>query len=247
MRRLIVMIVAGLCWGTAGGLVGAAAPVDTGTAVGVNPLASVQFNDTSRTLIVGSDVQVGDTVVTGPAGQVQLLFKDDTRLVVGPHSSLLVEEYLLRRDKSVAKFTVDALSGSFRFITGKSAKDAYLIKTPTGTIGVRGTAYDLHVSKTRTDAVLFEGSIWLCNLEQKCVELVDRCDVGSITSPKSFVVGKAVQARDHMRDLFRYVESQLPLLPDFRVDQAGKCLSNFEVQGLTSGGGGNSETTPRKD
>src|SRR5882724_8649563 len=100
MRRFVMMIVAALCWTAASGLAGAATAVDSGKAVAVNPLATAQFNDASRTLVVGSDVKVGDTIVTGPAGQVQLLFNDDTRLVVGPRSSLLVQDYLLRKDKT---------------------------------------------------------------------------------------------------------------------------------------------------
>jgi hypothetical protein len=34
--------------------------------------------------------------------------------------------------------SINAVRGAFRFITGKSPKDAYSITTPTATIGVRG-------------------------------------------------------------------------------------------------------------
>src|SRR5690606_42119301 len=84
---------------------------------------------------------IGDRVVTGPSGQVQILFSDRTELVVGPRSALLIEDYLLRNDGSAGKFAINALSGTFRFVTGGAPKDSYVIKTPTGTIGVRGTAF----------------------------------------------------------------------------------------------------------
>ncbi len=75
-----------------------------------------------RILQVGTDVSVGETIVTGPAGQVQIVFDDNTRLVVGPGSALLVETYLLASSNTAEKLTVNALGGTFRFITGNSPK-----------------------------------------------------------------------------------------------------------------------------
>ncbi len=37
--------------------------------------------------------------------------------------------------------------GSFRFISGLIEKDQVVINTPTATIGIRGTAFDLHVTE----------------------------------------------------------------------------------------------------
>ena len=115
MHRLALLGLAGLLWCLAQSLALAAAP---GTAVGVDPSADDTFGNSSRTLVVGADVSIGDTVVTGPTGQVQLLFKDQTRLAIGPNSSLLIEAYLLKDDATVGQFTINALSGTFRFITG---------------------------------------------------------------------------------------------------------------------------------
>src|SRR2546423_1836770 len=121
MQRLALLGLAGLLWCVAQSLALAAVPAGPGTAVGVDPSADDTFGNTSRTLVVGSDVSVGDTVVTGPTGQVQLLFKDQTKLAIGPNSSLLIEAYLLKPDQTVGQFTINALSGTFRFITGDSA------------------------------------------------------------------------------------------------------------------------------
>ena len=93
----------------------------------------------SRSSSVGSDIFIGDQVVTDARGLVQIKFSDNTKLVVGPNSSLVIEDYLLREDGSGGKLAINALSGTFRFVTGGAAKDRYLIETPTGTIGVRGT------------------------------------------------------------------------------------------------------------
>ena len=41
------------------------------------------------------------------------------------------------KDESAGRFAINALSGTFRFTTGRAPKDRYVIETPTGTIGVR--------------------------------------------------------------------------------------------------------------
>ena len=50
--------------------------------------------------------------------------------------------------------TLKLLSGTARFITGSSDKRAYRIVTPQGTMGVRGTAFDLTVRNGRTHLLL---------------------------------------------------------------------------------------------
>ncbi|MBN9053790.1 MAG: FecR domain-containing protein, partial [Rhizobiales bacterium] len=130
----------------------------SGTALGVDQSARLQDKQGAKTLVVGSDVFIGDRVVTDAKGLVQIRFSDRTKLVVGPRSSLVIEDYLLRDDGSGGKFAINALSGTFRFITGGAPKDRYQITTPTGTIGVRGTAFDLNVHPDHFSLLLFHGN-----------------------------------------------------------------------------------------
>ena len=60
-----------------------------GSAQGVDPAAEARGGET-RTLVVGADIFIGDRIVTGASGQVQILFSDSTKLVVGPRSALLM-------------------------------------------------------------------------------------------------------------------------------------------------------------
>jgi hypothetical protein len=231
MRHLIVGLFAASAWAAMIGMPLAATIVDTGKAVGVAPSAVAQGTGGSRTLIVGADVPLGEKVTTGRTGQVQLIFTDDTHLVVGPNSALVIESYLLRKDQSVGKFTVSALAGTFRFITGKSAKDAYDIKTPTGTIGVRGTAFDFLANSKSTKVVLFHGMVKLCNLAGKCIELTKRCDVGQFDLSNSSLISRARQSNQDLRAQFRYVRSERPLLQPFKVDRATSCLQSTDPSG----------------
>jgi len=256
MRRLALVAAAALGLVYVGSIAFAATPIQSGKAVGVNPSATDQTKTASRDLVVGSDVAMGDKIVTGPSGQVQLLFNDDTRLVVGPSSSLVVESYLLRSDKSVGQFAVNALGGTFRFITGKSDHSAYTINTPTGTIGVRGTAFDFLVDsgkgimpgkKPGTTVTLFRGAVLLCNLQKVCVTLTHKCEVGSITLPETFKIGSIQAADGGFRSKFIYVASQKPLLQDFWVDESRLCFIKTDTPGgLTSPDHGNPPPKSRR-
>ncbi|HVY19873.1 MAG TPA: FecR domain-containing protein [Bauldia sp.] len=91
-----------------------------------------------RVLLVEAPVYSGDHIVTGPTGQAQVKFRDDTKLVVGPNSTMIIDAFVFSDQDSARQISINAVKGAFRFITGKSPKDAYSITTPTATIGVRG-------------------------------------------------------------------------------------------------------------
>lgn len=201
---------------------GAARAANEGQAVGVDPDAAARGGSGERTLIVGSDVSVGERVVTGPSGEVQLVFLDNTRLVVGPGSSLLIESYLLRGGGSAQTFTINALGGTFRFITGNSAKSAYDIRTPSATIGVRGTEFDLVVSGSETRLMLYDGAVSVC-ASSGCVDLGERCGLATASS-SARLYPRADPERLPLARVFRYAAVQSPLLPQFRVGGASQCL-----------------------
>ena len=208
-------------------LVGALAPTwvhaqePSGRAVSVIPDAeALRTAAQVRILMPDQPVFMGDRVKTGPRGEAQLLFSDETRLVVGPESSLLVERYLLKGDNTVSNFTVNALRGSFRFITGDSPKNAYAIKTPTATIGVRGTQFDLAIGANgETHFVLFDGSADVCS-GGSCVRASDSCSMIEVSpGSRPQAVQDLVQRTQTLRDLFPYVDERANVLrSDFQVD-----------------------------
>lgn len=211
-RVLLVASLIGSFWS-----VGHAAP-EAGKAVAVVQSATATGNNGKRTLKAGMPVAIGERIKTDSNGQVQLVFTDDTKLVVGPKSSLVIEAYLLRSKSTVNKFAVKALGGSFRFITGKSPKKAYSIKTPAETIGVRGTSFDLTVGRGGdADIVLFSGEAEVCG-NGGCVRLKDACSL-AIAPRKADVnlVRSQKQRNQQIRERFPYIVSQAPLRRDFRV------------------------------
>ena len=90
-----------------------------------------------RLLMAEGPVYSGDKVITGARGEAQVRFRDNTKLVIGPNSMMVIDAFIFE-DDTARKISINAVRGAFRFISGNSPKDAYTITTPTATIGVRG-------------------------------------------------------------------------------------------------------------
>lgn len=110
-----------------------------GTILAVVQMSEADGQTGKRVLVLNGPVFSGDKIVTGPTGNAQIQFRDNTKLVVGPNSTMVIDAFVYGGNSDAArKVTINAVRGAFRFITGNSPKDAYSITTPTATIGVRG-------------------------------------------------------------------------------------------------------------
>lgn len=228
MRRLVLNMVLAVC---SGFLLANAASAADGQAVGVDPDAVARLSGSDRVLTVGADVSLGEQIVTGPSGQVQIVFSDQTRLVVGPGSALVIESYLFNGN-TADKFAINALAGSFRFISGHSSKPAYSIQTPTASIAVRGTKFDFNVARSRTDLMLYDGAVRLCSTGGQCQELIARCDLGTVDASVAQLLHHADPGHPPLSQEFRYARFQTPLLSQFRVSGAGQCAQPPEDEGV---------------
>jgi hypothetical protein len=92
----------------------------------------------SQPISSGTGVYENEVVRTGPAAVADLKFVDDTNLSVGPISEIVLDKFVYDPTGSTGTVVIQATKGAFRFVTGKQDKKVYQIKTPFGTIGVRG-------------------------------------------------------------------------------------------------------------
>ena len=76
-------------------------------------------------------MQAGDT------GKTDLRFRDSSNLSVGPKSSVRLDKFVYDPNTSTGSVAIQATRGTFRFVAG-SQGGSYQIKTPYGTLGVRG-------------------------------------------------------------------------------------------------------------
>lgn len=205
-----------------------------GSAVAVLQAANVAGGDGSRVLQVKGDVFMGDRVETGKSGQAQLLFLDDTRMVIGPNSQLVIDSFVYK-GSTASRFGISAVKGAFRFITGSSEKQAYLIKTPTATIGVRGTRFDFTVDGDgATNFALYEGSVALCDRTgtgRRCANITGACSIVILPPKKDFRWVKDINERTALfKRVFPYAFRQANLRQDFRVN-SGRCNVSYGGEG----------------
>jgi hypothetical protein len=108
-----------------------------GKATSVRPQAEGTHGGT-RTLSGGADVYSQETVRTGTSGQADMQFRDSSKLKVGSSSSVKLDKFVYDPNKSGGTVAIEATRGTFRFVTGSQGAGAYKVKTPYGTLGVRG-------------------------------------------------------------------------------------------------------------
>ncbi|MCD6673247.1 MAG: FecR domain-containing protein [Burkholderiaceae bacterium] len=93
-------------------------------------------------LTAGAEVRSGDLIRTGSDGRTQIRFSDGSIVSLQPGTDFRIDEYRFEQNERRAFFFL--MRGALRTLTGaigKANHDEYRMKTPTATVGVRGTEY----------------------------------------------------------------------------------------------------------
>jgi len=114
--------------------------------------------DSSETLTaeLDSDIYSFDDVRTGN-GRMAIQFIDDSVLKLTEHSKVVIDKFIFDPDPSKSQMAFNMASGTARFITGKLGmidKENISIKTPTATIGIRGTDFTATVDELGRSLVI---------------------------------------------------------------------------------------------
>jgi hypothetical protein len=110
---------------------------------------SRQNSEDSLTAELSSDIFSFDDVRTGN-GRLAIEFLDQSVVKLTEHSKLVIDEFIYDADPSKSKLALNMASGTARFITGKLGlinKENISIKTPTASIGIRGTDFTATVDE----------------------------------------------------------------------------------------------------
>lgn len=97
-----------------------------------------------RSARLGGEVLVGETIATGQDGEVHARTGDHGLVALRANTQVKVEVFHAQGADDDSTL-LSLLHGTFRSITGwigKHRPDAYRIKTPTATIGIRGTDHE---------------------------------------------------------------------------------------------------------
>ena len=150
-----------------------AAFADTAPRIGTTAIATNTvigaLGAARRDLRRGDGVFQDERIATGANAKAQILFRDETALTMGPDSQVVLDKLIYDPEKHTGEMSIRALSGAFRFVSGSGPKQGYSIKTPAGTIGVRGTIVQFWISATQLTLQLDEGGVSFC--ATRCVVL----------------------------------------------------------------------------
>jgi hypothetical protein len=97
-----------------------------------------------RTIHVGDKIYEGDSVATGTNGELHLTMEDNGFIAVRPNTKMRITKYRAQGDERDTGI-ISLLVGSLRSVTGwigKHQPRSYAIRTPTATIGIRGTDHE---------------------------------------------------------------------------------------------------------
>lgn len=211
----------------------AAAIEASGHAVAVLRNTAANGPGGDRALKADGPIFTGDVIKTDRRGTAQILFADNTKMVVGPNSQLTIDSFVFSGPSKASTFAIGALRGSFRFITGASAKNAYSIETPNATIGVRGTRFDGHVAKDGTTTIaMWHGSVRICDKatpRRHCTELTGTCSVIQLDRKDRFNRVNNIYERTALLDrTVPFAFRQARLKREFRVASRGCEIRNVD-------------------
>lgn len=165
----------------------------------------------------------GDTITTDAQGSVQIAFVDRTRMVIGPSSQLVIENITMSSQTRASQFSVRALGGTYRFLSGNSPKPAYKLRTPTATMGIRGTEFDFSVDSRRvTNLVTYSGRVSVCTRRNRCFRVSGGCAVVSVVRNNVQTPETEEDKKRLLAVSFPFLVNQTQLANDYRA-QVGPC------------------------
>ena len=112
-----------------------------------DPKDEIEFED---------DVYMNELVETGDESALVIKFSDGSKLTLGESAKITIDKYVY--DPSGGEQAITLTKGAFRFVSGAIPKEKVRIKTPTVTIGIRGTELMLDVAEDgETEMSTIEG------------------------------------------------------------------------------------------
>jgi hypothetical protein len=106
--------------------------------------------DGQRHKLTASDsLQLYDHVTSGPTGHLDIVLEDKTRFTIGPNADVILDHFVYDPDTSTTQLVLQVVKGQFRLVTGvlnRMRPDAFKVKLPVGTIGIRGTDVEVDLA-----------------------------------------------------------------------------------------------------
>lgn len=146
----------------------------------------------------GSAIEKNDAVSTTSKGKVKITFVDATTVSITENSKLVIDDFVFDGGKSnKGKLGLKVALGTVRYASGAIAHNnpnSVNIRTPTATIGVRGTDFIMSVDEIGKTTVILLPS---CYDDKDPTKITEACPTGAIevmTSAGMVTLNKPFQA-----------------------------------------------------
>jgi hypothetical protein len=99
---------------------------------------------------VGARLETSDVIKTGSDGSVGITMSDNSLLSAGPNSILSLDRFTFDSTTNQGQFDASLKRGSLSVVSGRIAKqspDAMTLRTPSVTLGARGTEFVVTVDE----------------------------------------------------------------------------------------------------
>jgi hypothetical protein len=178
--------------------VGTGAAADPiGAATLVEPVAERSPPDGDWAVIdLAGPVYLNDQIRAGDAGGLRITFLDESELALGPGSELVIDRFVFDPASGNGEMLASLGSGLFRFASGQIGSEAITVTTPTATLGVRGTVFDVLIDGAgRTVVRVAEGEVSLSALTGQAAQILQAGQAGLIRTAVDQVV-EVVEAEE---------------------------------------------------
>lgn len=177
----------------------------------------------------GLDIETMDVVKT-KQGRTSIKFIDDTRVDVTENSKLVIDEFVFDPNTGTGELALKASFGTVRYASGQIAKNSrqnVKIKTPTATIGVRGTDFSMTIDETGNSTIILLPSCTIIANTRVCTvgEISVESDVGTVILNQAFQAtrvetDKSVPVTPVLLDINEnFINNLLIITPPSEIDE----------------------------
>ncbi|MGB2741026.1 MAG: FecR family protein [Cognaticolwellia sp.] len=120
-----------------------------------------QASKEKRKLKRRSEIFTIDGITTGDKSKAQFSMSDGGLLTLKENTEILISDYKFNPEKGEASATLEVVNGGLRSISGliKKSGGDYQVKTPVGSIGIRGTHFAVEVVGDEVFFAVYSGNI----------------------------------------------------------------------------------------
>ena len=123
---------------------------EAGTIKSIKGSALIEREGQKLPAILGGKIMVSDRILTAADSSIGITLRDNTLLSAGANSTLVVDRFIFNSTTHAGAVDATLKRGTLAVVSGKIAKaspESVSYKTPTVSLGVRGTEFIIETSE----------------------------------------------------------------------------------------------------